>query len=159
MPSPDLPFLISGKVIFAGTNIAVEGATVSLTYDSINYSETTNSKGEYLINIPGTIGDSVTITVTLQNRTKSETITLQKGGQTVNFEIEISSSPSYQRILENIGTLSNANIVDKDTFFTRDSKGRPIKIIEDFGFFKKTTYLKYGQFGESAINVVITYED
>ena len=95
MADPVLGHIISGKVFDIYGNI-LEGATVTITHPTIKpvLTETTNSKGEYILNLNGlntqwTVGDTITIKGTKSTEgTKSITTTIIEGGsQTQNITL------------------------------------------------------------------------
>ena len=103
MAAPVLGHIVSGKVFDLFGNL-LSGATVTLTHPSItpSLSKTTNSKGEYIINLASlssqwSVGDSISIVASkTAEGTKTISTTIQgTGGQTVNLTLAETSDLSF----------------------------------------------------------------
>ena len=104
MTAPVTPYLVSGRVRDRLGNL-LSGATITLTHSSINpvLSITTNSKGEYILNLGDLAsqwirGDTITLfsSVTGEGRLTVTTTIKNVSSQTENLNLEETSDLVFQ---------------------------------------------------------------
>ncbi len=106
---PVNPLEVKGK-IYDINGIVVDSATVSLVHLSGTLSKTSNSSGEYIFNLGDlssySVGDSITVSANKATKgTKSETVTIEEGGNTVNITLEETSDLTYTETEQNVHNL------------------------------------------------------
>jgi hypothetical protein len=148
---PKTPYQVYGTVKYSGTNQVVVGATVTVTDTTLNESTTgtTNSSGEYLVNLSdldGTWsnGDGLSVTAALGNRSKTETTTISGGAKQVNLTMSITTYPDYTSLSpEQAVAFSAFDIMDVDKSFTYNSSKQVTKEVANYGKFTVTKYFTY----------------
>lgn len=137
-----------GIHIYGIDNQAVEGATVTLTLNSESISETTNSKGEVILNtanLPSgwSVGDEASITASKTGEgTKTETLTLTSSPQTL--DMTLAETSDY--IIGEEGTdqlkLNMVMPVTYDGEKVTHSNPLPVKIVDDNGINVNREFIK-----------------
>ena len=152
---PKVPHQVYGTVKFYGTNQVVEGATVIVTDTTLDesISGTTNSSGQYLLNLTAlegtwSQGDGLSVLASIGNRSKTETTTVSGGANQVNLVLDITTYPDYlDKSPEQPIVFVAKDIMDVDKTYTRNSTGRVTKEVDSYGKFTLTKYFKYDSKG------------
>ena len=154
MAAPNTTHLVRGKVRFAGTNLVVDAATVVVTDTRLSQSvsATTNSDGEYVVNLANLTdtwitGDTISVKATLSNRTKTETKVTSGGGSEVNLTLDITIFHEFNKETEQAVSFNALDIMDRDLTITRNSSQRVTKQVEEYGFIKITKYFTLNSAG------------
>ncbi len=151
MPAPNPSHNVRGKVILSGTNQPVNGATVTITDSTLGESlpaTLTIANGEYMGNLSEldsafSQGDTLSVTATYGNRSKTGTATISGGGTVINLTLDITSYPDYTLDTKQAVNINAKDIMDVDKTYTRNSNRQPIKIVENYGKFTVTKYITY----------------
>ena len=106
---PTKALQIRGR-IYDVNGITVDSAIVTLTHSSKTLSFTSNSIGEYIFNLGDlssySVGDEITLNASKATKgRKSETVTIDKGGNTVNITLEETSDLTYTETEQNVHNL------------------------------------------------------
>ncbi len=136
---PVLSHLVNGKV-FDIYGVALAGATVTLTHDSItpSISETTDSNGQYIINLgklssQWSKGEGLTITASKSAEgTKTETTTITgTGGQTVNITLAETSDFTYEIKTSNLDRWPLSLIIPLHYDGEKVTRERPFPVLDE----------------------------
>jgi len=159
---PQLSHIIKGRATLPNSNHVIQGTIVSITYGTEILYGSTDDKGDYEINIGNfetswNIGDSLTMTASYGNRSKSESLVINSNpSQTVDFELPITKFPNYELDTQQSVIVTTDENKDKDIQYFYDVNQNPIKIVESDGKKIKTTYYIWNADGTVQIeNVVI----